>query len=281
MLFSGSRLKKVVFPLLLISLAFFLYTQHRAIEERGSFRWYERPLVMITAPVARGILLAREGIRTLFKRYFFLVGVEEENERLRRELEGYKTKEILWQEVEREAKRFLELFDLKKQTEGEWIAARVVSYPPVGPYRILTINKGEGAGIRRRAPVISSDGLVGQISRVMGDSSQVLLVTDPTSAVDARLEGTNARGLIVGKGLKLGLKRELFISAFEYLNQSIEVEEGTAVVTSGLDGVFPPGLRIGRIHGRKKKKYDVFQKAEVVPAVDFHKLKEVLVLRKP
>jgi rod shape-determining protein MreC len=280
-LFSGSRLKKVVFSLLLVSLAFFLYTRHRAIEERGSLRWYDRPLVLITAPVARGVLLAREGVRTLFKRYFFLIGVEKENERLRRDLEGYKTREILRQEVENEAGRLRELLDLKKETEGEWIAARVVSYPPVGPYRILTINKGEKAGIRRRAPVISSDGLVGQVSRVMGDVSQVLLVTDPTSAVDARLEGTDARGLIVGKGMKLGLKRELFIGAFEYLNQAIEVEEGAAVVTSGLDGVFPPGLRIGRIHGRKKNKFDVFQQAEVIPAVEFHKLKEVLVLRQP
>lgn len=281
MLFSGSRLKKVVFALLIAGLAFFLYSRHREIEERGSLRWYDRSLVIVTAPVARGFNSVRQTVRSRFERYLFLIGVERENEILRDRNEEYKTRILLSREVEAENERLRRALDLRKQLSGEWIVARVVSYPPIGPYRILTIDKGEEAGIERRAPVVAADGLVGQVARVIGNYSQVLLMTDPTSAVDARIDQTEARGLIVGKGLKLGLKRDLFISAFEYLSQAIEIKEGAVVVTSGLDGIYPPGIKIGTVHGKKKKKYDVFQQAEVIPSVDFYKLKEVLVLKRP
>jgi len=106
----------------------------------------------------------------------------------------------------------------------------------------------------------------------------VLLITDPTSAVDGRIEPSRARGLVVGKSLKLGLKRDLYISAFEYLNQSLDIAEGTEVMTSGMDGVYPPGILIGKVHASKKRKYDIFQQAEVIPSVDFYKLQEVLVI---
>jgi len=79
--------------------------------------------------------------------------------------------------------------------------------------------------------------------------------------------------------MKLSMKRDLYITAFDYLNQTTEIEEGAKVVTSGMDGVYPPGLPIGFVHGNKKKQYDIFQQAEVVPAVDFYKLREVLVLK--
>lgn len=279
MLFSGSRLKKVVFALLLISLAFLLFYKHREIEERGSLQWYERPVIWVTAPVAQGFLFIRQKVRATFERYFFLVGVEKENELLRRRVEEFQTKETLFRNLEGENERLRRLLDVRSQMPGEWLAARVVSYPPIGPYRILTIDKGAGSGVRRRAPVIAPDGLVGQVVRVLGDYSQVLLITDPTSAVDGRLEKTGARGLIVGKAVKLGLNRDLFLSAFEYLSQATEIEEGAVVVTSGLDGVYPPGIPIGSVHGKKKKKYDVFQQAEVIPAVDFYKLQQVLVLK--
>ena len=127
--------------------------------------------------------------------------------------------------------------------------------------------------------MLSPDGLVGQVSRVFGSYSQVLLIIDPTSAVDGQIEKTDSRGLVVGKVMSLGLKRDLFIGAFEYLSQSTVIEEGTRVVTSGLDGIFPPGILVGTVGGSKKKKYDVFQQAEVIPAVDFNKLREVLVLK--
>jgi len=277
---SQTNLRTFVIGLLLLGLTLFVFTRHQVIEERHSLRWIERPILWITTPLAQGILSVRTSIRQTFQRYLALVGVEKDNEQLRQEVEKMKGKTLFLQDLERENGRLRELLTIQPRLPGEWVAARVVAYPPIAPHRILTIDKGENQGIRRRAPVVVGAGLVGEIARVEGNRSQVLLVTDPTNAVDARIEPSGERGLIVGKVVKLGLKRDLFLSAFEYLSRAIEIQEGSTVMTSGLDGIYPGGILIGSIQTGKKKKYDIFQQAEVVPAVDFYKLREVLVLKK-
>lgn len=278
---SGTKYKTVIFALLLLGISFFIFSKHRLIEERDSFSWLRAPLVWMTSPVSRGVFFVRDKISLIFHRYFFLVNVEKENAALRRENEDYELRLMLDRQLGRENERLSALMELKGQLSGEWIAARVVSYPPIGPYRMLTIDQGRKDGIARRSPVISSKGLVGLVTRVEEHRSHVLLMTDPTSAVDVRIDQTDSRGLVVGKISQLGLQRDLFIGAFEYLNEATTIEEGAAVVTSGMDGVYPAGILVGYVIGNKKKKYDIFQQGEVMPAVDFFKLREVLVLKKP
>src|SRR5262249_27069282 len=161
-------------------------------------------------------------------------------------------------DLEKENQRLSSLLDLKSKLALRTVTAQVTGAPPLAPYGLITIDKGSEDGLHRRSAVVAADGLVGQVARVFPHESQVLLITDPTSAVDGRIEPSGARGLVVGKSLKLGLKREIYISAFEYLSQSVDVAEGTPVVTSGMDGVYPAGIPIGRVHARAKKKYDIF-----------------------
>ncbi len=278
MFFSGSRLKKLLIAAVLAGVALLLYLRHQQIESSGALRWFDRPVVFVVSPAVRGVTAVRERVARTFKRYFFLKGVERENEVLRAENARLKERDVVLGGLEEENRRLLAALNLKGRLSGQGVAAQVTGYPPMAPYRVITINRGSDDGVRRRAPVVSADGLVGQVSRVFPGTSQVLLITDPTSAVDGRLEPSGARGLVVGKSLKLGLKRDLYISAFEYLSQSTDISEGARVVTSGMDGVYPPGIPVGHVHARKKKQYDIFQQAEVIPAVDFFKLSEVLVL---
>lgn len=278
MLFSGERFKKIAFSLVLVALAALLYLRHQQIEDAGTLRWFDRPVIFVMNPAVRVVRFVKDVFGGGFDRYFRLVGVEKENEILRSENDGLKAHAVVLSDLEAENSRLTDLLNLQSRFSAKGIAARVTGYPPISPYRILTIDKGSNDGIRRRAAVVAADGLVGQISRVFPSSSQVLLIIDPTSAVDGRLDPSGARGLVVGKALKLGLKRDLYISAFDYLSQSTLVEEGAKVVTSGMDGVYPPGVPIGIVHAQTKKKYDIFQQAEVIPAVDFFKLGEVLVL---
>lgn len=269
--------KRILFVLFLLALSIFILLKHREIEDRGSLHWYERPLIFVTTPITQGLRTAGAKMHEVLQRYFFLSGVEKENERLHLQIEEEARQAMLSREIGHENERLRSLLALQSRLQGEWVAARVASYPPIGPYRLLTIDKGEEAGIKRGAPVVSSGGLVGQVARVQGRWSQVLLMTDPTSAVDGRIENTEARGLVVGSVRKMEMNRDLFIGTFEYLNQSVDIAEGAAVLTSGLDGVYPAGLLIGFVQGNKKKKFNIFQQAEVIPAVDFYKLQEVLV----
>lgn len=276
---KGPRFKNIAVPLFLLALALLVFVRHHQIENRGVLRWYDRTLVSLTAPVAEGLVFMGQGASGWFDRYFFLVGVQRENEDLKRQIAEYRTKEMLSQAVAMENERLLRLTELQKQMSGQWTAARIIAFPPIGSHRLVTIDKGSDEGIRERSPVIATDGLVGQVARVMGHYSQVLLITDPTSAVDGRME-TGTRGLVVGRVMKLGLEREFYISAFEYLSRSVDIEDGALVVSSGLDGIYPSGVPIGRVRSHSRKKYDVFQQAEIIPAVDFNKLQEVLVLKR-
>lgn len=275
----GARPKRFIVVLLLLLLPVFVVLRHRSLEETGTLRWYDQTLVRLTSPVSRILHAAVSRIRSTVEHYFFLVGVMSENEQLKKENADLQAREILRRELASENGRLNKLLDLRSSLQGEWIAARVISYPPIGPYRLLTVDKGSSEGVRKKAVVICPGGLVGQVVRVFSNTSQVLLVTDPTSAVDGRIENTGSRGLVVGKTVHLGFEHELFLGAFEYLNQAAAIDEGAAVVTSGLDGIYPSGLLIGHVRLGKKRKYDVFQEADVIPAVDAYQLKEVLVLQ--
>lgn len=280
-----AHLRKIIFALLVGGLALFLYSRQREIEGRGLLRWYDRPVILVTAPVARGMTTLKDHVRSIFREYFYLVGVAKENERLRHEVEEARVREIGTREESLENERLRRVVDLRNGQRGEWTAARVISYPPTGPYRMITIDKGSEDGIDRRAPVISPDGLVGLVARMTKGYSEVLLITDPSSAVDSRIGEEKmgrpgARGLVVGRGIRLDLDRELFIGAFEYLSRRSEIEEGMPIVTSGLDGIYPAGILIGHVHGVKKEGAGLFQQAEAIPAVDFYKLREVLVKKR-
>ena len=273
----GTRFKRIVYALLLTGVALLLFLRHQEIEETGSLRWFDRPVIFLVSPAVNAFRATQESIRSIFKRYVFLIHLEKKSEEQESSLEEMRGRLLFLEAMNKENTRLRNLLNLKNQLSGNWTAARVVSMPPISPYRILTIDKGSEEGVVRRAAVVSPDGLVGQVSRVFPHSSQVLLITDPTSAVDARIDNTDSRALIVGKVMKTKLDRDFFITAFDYLSQTTEIAEGAKVITSGMDGVYPPGILIGSVHGSKKKKYDIFQQAEVLPAVNFFKLQEVLV----
>jgi len=274
-------LKAVFLSGLLVALPLYLWLEHSRIEERGSLHFYDRIVLTLTVPFEKAGFFIRDSLSQVTHRYFLLVGVEKENEQLRREIANLKRDEIFLKELQGSQERLTTLLGLKKKMGEEWLGARVVAFPPLGTHRLLTIDQGSRAGIQRRSPVVSPGGLVGQVARVFENFSQVLLITDPTSAVDARVEGSEARGLVVGQVIKLTLKRDLFLTAFEYVNRMTTLVDGASIVTTGLDGVYPAGVLVGTVREKTAKRFDIFRAADVIPAVDFYRLKEVLVLKKP
>jgi hypothetical protein len=118
--------------------------------------------------------------------------------------------------------------------------------------------------------VVCADGVVGRIASVSPHASRVLLISDHNSGVDALVQRTRARGIL--EGTLSGM------ASLKYVKPSEGLEVGDLVVTSGLDGIFPKGLRLGRVVGVTRRESGLFQLAEVVPFVDFSKLEEALIL---
>ena len=100
----------------------------------------------------------------------------------------------------------------------------------------------------------------------------LLLIIDPNSAVDALVQRTRSRGLI--KGIVGGK------CLFKYVLRKHEIRVGDAVISSGLDGVYPKGLHIGKISGVIRRNAGIFQEVTLTPFVDFEKLEQVLIMLK-
>lgn len=152
----------------------------------------------------------------------------------------------------------------------ETIAAEVIGYDPNSLRRTIVINRGVRDGLARGMPVVTNQGLVGRIIDVFANSSRVLLVTDPDSAVSARLQTTRAQGSVVG--LLTGNLRMIMIPL------DAEVQEGDIVLTSGLGGNFPADIAIGQVESVRQFEFELNQTAEVRSLVDFDTLEFVLVV---
>jgi rod shape-determining protein MreC len=119
--------------------------------------------------------------------------------------------------------------------------------------------------------VVTAGGVVGQVIRVTGGYADVMTVKDATSRTAVRVQRSRARATASGAGGDRNL-------LLENLLRTEDVQEGDLIVTAGTDGVFPPGLPVGKATAVDRRASGMFQSAEVVPAVDMTRVEEVLVL---
>src|SRR5262245_51439787 len=205
-------------------------------------------------------------------RYVWLVDVEEENEELRRENERLRRALADASRQAREAADLEALVDVRARTPSETIGARVVAASTNPYFRVSRIALDRGKGeVASGMAVLAAEGVVGRIERVYSGYADVLLAVDPDSKIDVVVPRTGSRGVLKGLGASNGYSCKI-----DYLLRAEEVKEGDAVVTSGLGGLFPRDVPVGRIHKIAKTEYGLYQDVAVVPAVAFSRLSTVL-----
>lgn len=211
--------------------------------------------------VVQTLLNAPEDLARLQQRVSEL---EAENSRL-------KIQNIELQQSVLEARVLSTLVDYAREnSENRYSAASVIGFDASPFLRYVIINRGSDDGLRRGMPVVSNQGLIGQISAVTARAARVQLITDANSSVNARLQLADEDGVLQGQ-----LNGDLILNA---VPQSAKIQVGELVVTSGLGGNFPPNLVIGQVTSVIKRDYDLFQSANVQPAVDFRQLEIVLII---
>jgi rod shape-determining protein MreC len=252
--------------LLILSLAVLSYGAAR-LSETGFLR---KMVLDAAAPIEDAINISLKGVSDAWKRYIFLIGMEDENRRLRKQNASLSEQLNSHYEGYIEGMRLRKLLNLSESLPGRTVAARVVDRSRTSVFKTILINKGTVDGLRVGLPVLSEQGVVGRIIETAWHSSQVLLIIDENSNIDALIQQSRAQGILQGAGpLECNLK---------YISRMEEVQAGDMVLSSGLAGVFPKGLLIGVVTGVSRKGEGLFQKIDVAPAVDFGKLEEVLAL---
>ncbi|MCB0318874.1 MAG: rod shape-determining protein MreC, partial [Bdellovibrionales bacterium] len=183
------------------------------------------------------------------------------------EAENSKLKELYSENL-----RLKELLGVTEKTNLVGIAADVIGYSPSTWVRSLTLNKGALQGVARGMPVLVGSGVVGQISAAGATSSQVLLINDHTSGIDAIIQDSRTRGIVEGADDYL---------RFIYVSSDANVKIGDRVITSGMDTIFPKGMFIGVVSQANNRENSLFYDINVKPAVDFSRLETVLVVTTP
>jgi rod shape-determining protein MreC len=257
----------VVSALLLYPFGTFL-ARGRAAREPN---FVDRAVIAASAPLQRAIGWCIEGVGSGWRSYVDLRGVNQQNERLRQENAQLRSRVQTLSEAQLENERLRALLGYAQEATGQEVLARVIAINPVSQPFSLRIDRGSDHGVRPGMAVITADGVVGQVIRVTGGYADVMTVKDASSRTSVRVQRSRARATAAGAG---GDKNLLL----ENLLRTEEVQDGDLIVTAGTDGVFPPGLLVGRATGVARKTIGMFQTAEVIPAVDMSRVEEVLVL---
>ncbi|MBN1557553.1 MAG: rod shape-determining protein MreC [Lentisphaerae bacterium] len=187
--------------------------------------------------------------------------------------------------LEHENAALRRLLDFRKRSELRLAACEVMSRGGTdGWWEVVRLDRGTADGLKEGLAVMTADGLVGRTRAVSRHTADVLLITDPSSQVACRVVRVDAVGILRGGGVSAGGDPRLDMLAgarplgMDYIRKDVQLAPGDRVVTSGLGGVFPAGLPVGRVERVALDASRLFQRAEITPAADLARLRYVFVV---
>jgi rod shape-determining protein MreC len=192
-------------------------------------------------------------------------GLRQENARLQAEIDRLKAAQVKAARIKAENNSLRALLGAPIPVSGEHMAARVIADTSSGFVHSLIINAGNANGVRRGLAVVSTDGLIGRITEAGRRSARVLLITDLNSRISVRIERTRGRAILAGDNSDQPV--------LLYLTEDEAAHAGDIVVTSGHDGVFPPGIPVGVVvldgDTVRVKPYANWARLEFVRIIDY------------
>ena len=241
------------------------------LQSRGQSYRAADALAVVTTPVQTFLARVNRTAFGLWSTYLDWKNVRAENIRLRDEVQRLRVEGLRVEDVVGENARLRRLLGLQETFPITTLSGEIIARDWGGWVRSLTVNRGRRDKIARLTAVLAPEGLVGRVVDVRPGSAIVQALTDPASTVGAHVVRTRTPGIVEGD--PRGSIR------FKYLAREgarIQVED--VIVTSGLGGLFPRGIPIGRVRAIDDRGSALFHYALLSPAVDFARLDEVLLL---
>jgi rod shape-determining protein MreC len=258
--------------LILVFISVFLYIFSLNFRTPNKMDVLQRSVTETVSPPIRLFGRLFSALEQFFKDYIWLKNLRVENESLKREIVELQSRVTSYQEAYVENQRLRRLMDFKTSTMVETIPAQVIVHDLTGWFQTLMVDKGFRDEIAPDMPVVNDEGVIGRVLDVSDRYSRVLLITDQGSDVDAIDQRNRVRGILCGKDANGCL--------LKYIRGNLDIKEGDLVITSGKDGIYPKGLRLGVVHAVYKNPVDLFQKIDVKPLVRLSALEEVLIIKR-
>lgn len=193
------------------------------------------------------------------------IALKEENRSLKGQIKQLK-------KYKQENRRLAVLVNYRQQLSQKTIAAKVISRSPTSWQSLVTIDAGLNLGVTENMPVITSTGLVGKVVRAAKGSAVVQLINDRHSGVSVELPRLGGVGIVEGTVERL--------LRLKFIAKEVPVKVGDEVITSGSGGVYPRGLKVGKVVKVLNRRYELEKTVLVHPAVNLNSIEEVLIITK-
>ncbi len=232
-------------------------------------------LHMAAAPVQSLIARASGGVQDFFVYAGNMKNFQQQNEELTVQNTELQKENRSVEDYKRENERLRRLLGIREELkEYETTAARVIGYEPNNWYDTIVINKGESSGIQAQDVVISDNGVVGQISEAGPNWARISTVINPSHALGVRITRTGDIGVLEGDSRLMKDSK----CRLDYIGKDVSVVVGDILETSGIGGIFPPGLTVGKVTDITMDSTGRLTEAVVEPTTNLEQLHEVLVI---
>ncbi|WP_462412375.1 rod shape-determining protein MreC [Neobacillus sp. Marseille-QA0830] len=264
--------------ILLVSIIILVALIGFSLRERSKLTWPEQFVKDTTGWVQSLVSKPANYVAGFFENLQDLQNTYNENKELKSRVEKIASLEAEIQALKKDNEDLRDINgEAKTLRDLDPTPATVIGRNPDRWHEMLIIDKGSLKGIKKNMAVVTATGLIGKVKSVNQFSSTVQLLSamDPKNRISAMIQSdTNVYGFVQGYDDK---EKVLLVKG---IPSGAKVEKGQTVITSGLGGVFPQGLLIGKVVDVKPDQYGLNQTASVKPGADFYDIENVLVIKR-
>jgi len=228
------------------------------------------PILDATVPLQKAIAFPIDFVRHTWGHYADLVAVSERNEALKQRIAALEEQNLQLREALVAGGRLARIAEMRADFEVPMLPAQLVGSDVSAFFRSVLVDRGRSQGVLSGMPVISEEGVVGLVTATSERAARATLLLDRQTAIDGTVQRSRTRGIVRGRGSEL--------VDFEFVARGGDVEVGDVVITSGLDGVYPKGLRVGIVTTVSEGDSGLLRTATLAPAVDFGRLEQAFVI---
>ena len=261
---ASARVKVVFFSLIAIALLV-------ADARLRSLTMVRQVVGTVLYPVQMVALVPRDVALGIGSYFTSLSSVERENMALKRQQAENAQKLQQSQQLAAENSQLRKLLGAAEQISVPSIMSEIL-YDARDPFtRKIIMNRGSQHQVALGQPVIDDIGVVGQVTRVFPLTSEVTLLTDKDQAIPVQVVRSGLRSVAYGRG-QSGVLDLRFMAA------NADIQNGDVLVTSGIDGIYPPGLAVAKVVLVEHKSNDAFARIVCQPAAGINRHRQLLIL---
>lgn len=254
--------------LFLVLLLVFIFVVKFPTESKTiSYQFYQ----VLFSPVYRFSKYVTDAVSGTWNHYIYLINTEKENRRLILALKQYEGLETKAQTLQKEVDRLRALLTLEPKLPFHLRLAEIVALDMSLERSAFWINVGSDHGVKTSHPIIDHHGVVGQIYETYPTRSLVLTLQDPLFRLHVVNMRTDERAVLTGQ-------TDQGLSLIRYLHRLSDVQAGDLFVTSGLGGVFPPGIGVGKVMKIIRPSKELESQVWLDPLVDVSRVQQVFVI---